>query len=246
MSDNATYPPLNTLKPVAPEVWLVDGPLIRFGMPWPKMPFPTRMTIVRLAGEALFVHSPTPLQTSLKRELRELGTVRWIVSPNRIHYWWIPEWREAYPGAEVYLAPRVKEQARGRLDFPCLELESPNGYPWDGELKTLPVAGSFMTEVEFFHPASRTLILTDLVENFEPRKLSPLQRLVTWLGGVQHPDGQMPRDMRLTFRGQRQRLRQAVETMLEWQPQRVILAHGRWYQEDGTAELRRAFRWILD
>jgi hypothetical protein len=37
-----TYEPLNTLKSVADDVWIVDGPVIRFGMPWPKMPFPTR------------------------------------------------------------------------------------------------------------------------------------------------------------------------------------------------------------
>ncbi|MCP5170337.1 MAG: hypothetical protein H6999_11365 [Hahellaceae bacterium] len=32
--------------------------------------------------------------------------------------------------------------------------------------------------------------------------------------------------------------------MLQWQPERIILAHGRWYAHDGTAELRRAFRWV--
>ena len=30
---SATYPPLNTLKPVADNVWIVDGPVIEFGMP---------------------------------------------------------------------------------------------------------------------------------------------------------------------------------------------------------------------
>src|SRR5262245_58158424 len=56
-----TYPPLNTLKLVAEDVWIVDGPVIRFGMSsWPKMLFPTRMTIIRVAGGNLFIHSPTP------------------------------------------------------------------------------------------------------------------------------------------------------------------------------------------
>jgi hypothetical protein len=31
-----------------------------------------------------------------------------------------------------------------------------------------------------------------------------------------------------------------------WQPERIILAHGRWYEKDGTEELRRAFRWLLE
>jgi hypothetical protein len=57
----ATYPPLNTLKAVASEVWIVDGPIIRFGLPWMKLSFPTRMTVIRLGSGELFLHSPTPL-----------------------------------------------------------------------------------------------------------------------------------------------------------------------------------------
>jgi hypothetical protein len=30
--------------------------------------------------------------------------------------------------------------------------------------------------------------------------------------------------------------------MIAWEPERVILAHGRWYDRAGAAELRRAFR----
>lgn len=248
MSGNgtATYPPLDTAKAVAENLWVVDGPLIAFGMPWPKMPFPTRMTIVRGSAGELFLHSPTRLVPSLQEEVEALGRVRWIIGPNRIHYWWIPEWREAFPAAEVHLAPQVREQAGKRLEFPAHAMPATGGYPWDQFLTALPVTGSYMTEMVFFHKASRTLILTDLIENFEPGKLPLLQRWLTWLGGVQHPDGQMPRDMRLTFRRERRQLREAVETMLAWQPERIILAHGRWYARDGAAELRRAFRWLLD
>jgi hypothetical protein len=245
-ADSATYPPLNTLKPVAPDIWIVDGPIIRFGMPWPKMPFPTRMTIIRTAGGDLFVHSPTPLVPELRAEIERQGRPRWIIGPNRIHYWWIPEWREGFPDAEIYLAPGIVKQSKGRIDFASRRLEGRTGYPWDNEIATLPVSGSYMTEVVFFHRASRTLILTDLIENFEPAKLqSWWMRLLTRLGGVQDPNGQMPRDMRLTFARRKAELRAAVQTMISWAPERIILAHGRWYDRDGTGELRRAFRWLL-
>jgi Domain of unknown function (DUF4336) len=132
----ATYPPINTLKRVVENVWIVDGPVIRFGFPWPKLPFPTRMTIIRLADGDLFVHSPTPLTPSLRAEIERVGRVRFIVGPNRIHYWWIPDWKAAFPQAQVYLAPRIKEQARGRIDFETLPLSRDSGYPWDGEIAT--------------------------------------------------------------------------------------------------------------
>jgi hypothetical protein len=54
----------------------------------------------------------------------------------------------------------------------------------------------------------------------------------------------MPRDMRLTFAKTKPQLRAAIETMLGWNPERVILAHGRWYDHNGAQELRRAFRWL--
>jgi hypothetical protein len=30
--------------------------------------------------------------------------------------------------------------------------------------------------------------------------------------------------------------------MLAWEPEKVIVANGRWYERDDTKELRRAFR----
>jgi hypothetical protein len=240
----ATYPPLNTLKSAADEVWIVDGPTIRFGPPLLRMPFSTRMTIVRIGGD-LLIHSPTQLTPGLKGEVESLGCPRWIVGPNRIHYWWIPDWHGAFPDADVYLAPRIREQAGSHIDFACHALDRDRGYPWDEDIATLPVEGNYMTEVVFFHRRSRTLVLTDLIENFEPRKLgSWMMRILTRLGGAQDPAGAMPRDMRMSYRD-KARLKVAVETMIGWDPERIILAHGRWYDRDGTDELRRAFHWLL-
>ena len=210
-----TYSPINALKSIARDLWIVDGPIIRFGMPWPKMPFPTRMTILRLSGDSLFIHSPTALTDGLRSEIAAIGRPSWIVGPNRLHYWWIRDWKNAYPEAEVYLAPRIKEQAGERIPDGSKLLDRHEGYPWDEAIATLPVTGSFMTEVEFFHRPSRTLILTDFIENFEAEKLgSLLMRWLCRLGGVLSPNGGMPRDMRLTFRKQRSALKDTLETMI--------------------------------
>jgi hypothetical protein len=240
MSERVTYPPLNTLKPIAEDVWIVDGPAIHFGPSWLKMPFPTRMAVIRI-GSDLFVHSPTALTPSLGFESARLGTPRWIVGPSRIHYWWIPDWHAAFPAAEVYLAPKIREQSKGRIDFPAHDLDRTSGYPWDGAIETLPVEGSYMTEVVFFHRPSRTLVLTDFIENFEREKLGSFMRWLTRLGGA---NGSMPRDMRMSYRNKKA-LRQAVEMMIAWDPERIVLAHGRWYERDGAAELKRAFSWLL-
>ena len=106
---------------------------------------------------------------------------------------------------------------------------------WTGQIDQLLVRGRYLTEAVFFHRASRSLILTDLVQNFEAGKIGSF-----WLGlamrlaGCLHPDGAMPRDLRLTFLGHRGAFRRAVARMLAWQPERVIIAHGRWYAEHGA------------
>ncbi|MDT9600271.1 DUF4336 domain-containing protein [Sphingosinicella rhizophila] len=245
-----TYPPLNRLKPVCENLWIVDGPIIRFGMPWPKLPFPTRMTIVRSGKRDLFIHSPTPPTQELRREIEAIGEPRWIVAPNRIHHAWIGEWMKAFPQSEAYLAPGIEAQRGKPVDFPFHRLDRDGGcpqggWPWDSWMDTLPIESRYMTEVIFFHRPTATLIVADLIENFEPKRLrNPVMRLLTRLGGVRDPHGSMPRDMRLTFAGRRAQLRAAIDKMIAWNPERIILAHGRWYDHDGAAELRRAFRWL--
>ncbi len=239
------YEPLNTLKPVARDIWLIDGPATRFY----GLPFPTRATVIRLAGGGLWVHSPTMLTESLRAELGELGPVRHLVAPNWIHYIHVAAWQTAYPYACSWCAPRVVERASEHgisLRFDG-ELGRDAQAGWAGEIDQILVEGSPVhREVVFFHRMTRTLILTDLIENFEPRNVPLLLRPLLRLGGVLDPHGSTPRDMRATFRHGRNRLREAVGTMIAREPERVILAHGRWYDRDAVSELRRAFRWVLD
>ena len=242
-----TYEPTGILKPITNGVWIVDGPVIGFGYLSMKFPFPTRMTIVQLADGGLWVHSPTDLPTSLKSEVDALGRVRYLIAPNRIHYWWVEEWVAAYPDAMTYAAPGVQEQARsnGRFADYNADLAEDVEYPWSGELKMLLVPGGYLTEAVFFHDATRTLVITDLIQNYECEKIaSPFFRFMSRLSGAVDPDGKMPVDLRATFFMHRRQMAEAVRTMISWQPRRIIIAHGRWYRGNAVAELRRAFRWL--
>ena len=55
------YEPLFWLKPVAPNVWIADGGWIGFY----GLPFPTRMTVIRLADGSIWVHSPIANENGL-------------------------------------------------------------------------------------------------------------------------------------------------------------------------------------
>ncbi len=135
------------------------------------------------------------------------------------------------PNAHVLVTEGVRKRAGKHIDFDTEPLDANQGYPWDDDIYTLRAKGRFGTEVTFFHKKSRTLILIDFMENFEPRKVESLFiRLLTRVGAVQDPHGGMPRDMRLTY--SRTTLRRLVERMLSWSPERIIIAHGRWYAKD--------------
>lgn len=239
------YAPLNVLKPVADDLWIVDGPEIRMSWLGLKVPFATRMTVVRLPGGALWVHSPIAPETGLIAAIEALGPIRHLVAPNTLHYWWLPDWAERFPDAAIWLAPHLPEKAKRPLPLHRLLGQTPPA-EWQGAFEQVVVSGDVLTEVDFFHRASRSAILTDLIENFEPARVR--SRFWRWMmrwSGAADPDGKAPIDMRATFRRHRAAVRAAAETMTGWAPERVILAHGRWYDRDGAAELRRAFRWAL-
>lgn len=105
------YRPINTLKRVADEVWIVDGPIIAFRYLGLHLSFPTRTTVVRLTGGDLWGHSPTELTPALRAEVDALGPVRHLIAPNRIHYWWVADWQRAFPDALAHAAPGVRRAA---------------------------------------------------------------------------------------------------------------------------------------
>ena len=90
----------------------------------------------------------------------------------------------------------------------------------------------------------RTLIVTDLLQNFEASRVSDrLSRLLLTIGGAIGPGGGASVEIRLAALGRRDRVRAARDAMIGWDPARIVLAHGRGYDADVRAELRRAFGW---
>jgi hypothetical protein len=237
------YEPLNTLKPVADRIWLIDGPAFRRC----GIAYPARCTVVQLENGDLWVHSPTLMTDMLHAELAALGPVKYIIAPNRFHYAHIPQWQQAYPDAATFAAPGVAAHAAKaglKLTFDH-DLGAEAGAPcWARQIEHMIAEGSQKhREAVFFHSASATLILTDIIQNFETSHLPIWMRPLVWIAGIDDSDGKMPPSIRLTFR--KAPLADSIRHMIAWQPQRLILAHGRWYRRDTVGELRRAFRRIL-
>lgn len=232
------YEPINVYKPVAPAIGVVDGPieyLTSVGIRMP-MPFTTRMTVVRLENGDLFLHSPIIFDERLAAELRELGAIRHLISPNQFHYAHIGEWQKAFPEAVVWASAGVRRRARARnveVRFDRdLEPEPPD--EWRREMDQTLVPGGIFKEFVFFHKASGTLILTDTIMNTELDKLDEPWRMATRFSGMYHPHGQIFFGMRLPLWLQRTKRRAAFRKIRSWHPQRILLSHGRCF--DGNAD----------
>jgi hypothetical protein len=243
------YEPINEYKPFAPHVGTVDGPfeyLRMTGVTLP-LPFTTRMTVVQLKNGDLFLHSPIAFDATLARHLQSMGTIRHLVSPNQFHYAHIGEWSRAFPDAVTWASPGARQRARARgIDVEFKMNVDPNApEQWRDEIDQLAIPGGIFGELVFFHKASKTLILTDTIINLELDKMAQPWRFATRLTGMYYPRGQLFFGMRLPLLFQKKKSRAAVERVLAWRPERIILSHGRCFESNGTAAIQRVFNWLL-
>jgi hypothetical protein len=239
-----TYLPLDVPKDVAPGVWVVDsGPLRAFGMP-----MPVRMTIVRLANGELLLHSPTQHTVHLQSMLQELGQIRHLVAPNIAHWTFAQEWQRECAGTVLWAAPKLAARRQVRRAGLRIDRELSRLAPaeWRGEISHVLVEGAAgFREIAMFHKCSGTLVLTDLVVNLEPNKLPWLMGLLMRIGGSAAPDGGAPFYLRLILLLKRSRAREAALHLLALSPQRVIFAHGAWFEHGGAERLRQSLRWLV-
>jgi hypothetical protein len=239
-----SYPPLDTLKPVTQNVWVVDsGPIHIMGMG-----LPIRMTVVRLGSGDIWLHSPTRFDAALYREIEKLGPVRHLVAPNIAHWSFLKEWQQHCPDPETWAAPELRSRAQVkksgvRLDRDLHE-DAPEVWAEDIQQTVIPGGGGFR-EVAFFHKPSRTLVLTDLVVNLEASKLPLTSRTFAKLTGTLAPNGKAPAYLRLIIRMRRKDAAAAASRLVAWNPERVIFTHGRWFDRDGATGLRRSLAWLL-
>lgn len=238
------YEPINVYKPVAPDIGIVDGPFEYFtvgGLRMP-MPFTTRMTVVRLLNGGLFLHSPVAFDDGLAGELRRMGSVRHLISPNQWHYAHIGEWQKAFPEAVAWASPGVRRRAHARhidVNF-TRDLAAEPPPDWRDEIDQTLVPGGIFKEFVFFHKASRSLIVADTIMNLELGKLDQPWRAITKLSGMYYPHGQIFFGMRLPLLLQKRKTREVFEKIRSWRPQRIVLSHGRCFDESGEA-MRRIF-----
>ncbi len=221
------------LDSIAKDVWVATSPLVFFGLH-----LGTRMTVVRLSSGELWVHSPTPLARERAR-IETLGEVRHIVAPNLYHHLFVKEWQTAYPKATLHAPAGI---ARKRPDLRVdVGLEGAERAPWAKQLVPIHVDGCALDETVFVHPATKTVVSSDLAENFQTSD-HWLTRWYLKLSGL-HGEIGFSRLLRFLYRDPAT-ARRSLNRLLEHDFDRVIVGHGDIIGTGAKAALRRSYEFL--
>eukprot|EP00439_Symbiodinium_sp_Y106_P088244 s1_g780.t1 len=230
------------LEQVDENIWIAEGGCVDFY----GFPYPTRSVIVRLRDGGLWVWSPIKLTGALKATVQNLGPVKHLVSPNKIHYLFLEEWASFFPTAKLWgPASTIKKCPDLRFEEPLTDTPPRE---WADEIDQVWMRGSpVMDELVFHHKPSATTILADLSENFSDAFLAehwkPWAQWIARRWKIVEGWGYAPLEWRLSFifRG---RAKAVKARLVAWPSERVIMAHGEWQREQGQAYLKKAFAWL--
>jgi Domain of unknown function (DUF4336) len=223
------------LRGIATDLWAVEGRLRYF------VEMGRRMTVVRLTGGDLFLHSPVPLTGPIRAAVDALGPVRFMVAASSLHgHLSMGDYQSAYPNVEL-LAPPGLTDKRQDLTF-AGELGDRPDTRWQADLDQTVFRGLRLPEVVFLHRACRTLIVGDVCFNIQPG--APwLTRLCAW-GPRMRPRPGPTQPFRLRGIRDRKSARASIQQILQWDFDRVIVGHGAVIETDGHRVFAAAWSWL--
>lgn len=226
------------LEEFGPDLFVADGPTV----PFFGFPYPTRMAVAKLSDGSAWVWSPVALTEKLATAVEVIGPVRHIVSPNKIHHLFLGDWAKRWPRARLHAPPGLAGK-RPDLTFDTELADEPDP-AWALDIDQVIFRGSFaMEEVAFFHRASRTAIIGDLIQRFPEAEMSGWKGMLMRLDGLVGKRGSTPREWRASFL-RRGGARRARDKVLAWKADRLLIAHGDCARADAAAIIADALSWI--
>jgi hypothetical protein len=213
------------MQPLAENLWVIRFPLRLLGTQIGRT-----VTVVRLRSGELVIHSTGPFTPRDLDAICKLGQPKWLMDATLFHDAFSKAGRAMFPSS-VYLAPNG-------FQAPCEPL-TPPPQAWAGELDVLELQGMpSVREYVFFHRPSRTLIVADLVFNFGATATPWTHFVFRWGAGIrQYPA--MGRLFRMSIRD-RKAFNESVRQMMDWDFDRLVMAHGDVIESGAKAKLATA------
>ena len=232
------------LKQIDENLWVVEQPQSYLGLE-----VGTRMTVIRLSNNNLILISLVVIDAELQQQLDALGKVKYLIAPNLFHYLYLEQAQQLYPDAITIAPPGLADK---QSSLTINKTFTQDKIEFDGELEHtllsgfqvfIPPKARVVNEIAFYHPATKTLIITDSAFNFDRNFPLVTQLAARVLGsyGVLKPSW-----LEKTAVKDKQQLQIAIERVLQWDFKRVIMAHGQIVDSQAKEKLKRGYQWLSE
>jgi len=222
----------HSLEHLDTNLWRIEYPLSMLGVEMKRV-----VSIIRLESGKLIIHSSAPFSPTDVDSIRELGKPEWLVDVLLRHDTFAEEGRAAFRDAS-YLAP---EGFSADLNFPTGSLLSVP-MEWEGQVEVMLVEGApSFSEIVMLHRESRTLIVGDLLVNFDADQGFIANTLLDLaVVGGKHDPG-MTRPFHSAIEDM-DAFAESIERILEWDFDRIIVGHGSVISSGGKENLRETMK----
>ena len=211
--DTWTVLPHTAIETVDDNILTVEGPLGKF---------PRRMTIVRISGRRLIIHSGIALDEPEMARIESFGKPSFYIVPSAIHRMDVKSWKQRYPELKIACPPAAREKVEELVkvdtvtpDFvdPAVHFELAKGT--EQREGALIVKGSQGT----------TLVLNDLI--FNVRKQPGVVGFIFGMLGVTGPEPKMPKLVMRKLLHDKSAMRAQLEQWANLDSlKRIIVSHG--------------------
>ena len=227
-----------SLRQIGDSIWVRQFPFRVLGAPLGKT-----MTVVRLPGGELIIHSAGPLSDDDMAEVRRLGKPRWLMEGSRMHDTFASRLRSAFPEAIYLVPPRFPLKL---ADLAPAAYLTPTNLPaeWIDEVEVVRIAGTPAVEEHvLWHRRSKTLVMSDFVFNLELAPGQAMPWFLRWVSGIKS----FPATSRLVKWATKDRsaAREAFERVMTWEIDRVVVGHGTIMEINAKDLLKKSLNWLF-
>jgi hypothetical protein len=197
--------------------------------------FPRRMTLVRIAGERLIIHSGIALDEPEMAAIERFGKPSFYIAPSALHRMEVKTWKQRYPDLVI----ACPAGARSRVEE-LVKVDTVAPDFGDPAVQYTAIEGTAQRECVLIVNGSQgtTLVLNDLI--FNVRKQPGVVGFIFGTLGVAGPEPKMAKvvmrklvDDRVALRAQLEKW--AILTNLK----RIIVSHGAPIEMDPRGTLQR-------
>lgn len=190
----------------------------------PGVHLPVRSVLLQLTKGTVLI-SPIHFSQDQIQSIRELTPVTDIIAPNLHHNKFLGEAHLKFPGSKIWAPMGFKQKYSQKTELTVVDRTlGEDFWPFHGELEMLVLEGApTMNEAVFFHVASKTLIVTDLV--FQILRPSGLISSLVFRKFGTYKRFAMSKFW-LKFVKDKGAFERSLEKVFQWDFESVLMAHG--------------------